>query len=95
MDQPEDNGARWQRIPGVVTCVAGDEVSLLVKERWDSVALDEVSHRVWQLLAVPRTLDELVVALGREYEVSEDRCRADLEPLLTTLAEAGALQRSG
>ncbi|MEO8452884.1 MAG: PqqD family protein, partial [Gemmatimonadota bacterium] len=65
--------------------------SLLVREAWESIELDAVSSRVWQLLETPRTTTELVATLVREFDVTREQCRADLEPVLTALREAGAL----
>jgi tRNA G37 N-methylase TrmD len=41
------------------------------------LTLNEQGTRVWQVLARPTTLEEVVAMLCREYEVTEERARAD------------------
>ncbi|MEP7382356.1 MAG: PqqD family protein [Gemmatimonadota bacterium] len=81
----------WQRADGVIECVAEDEASLLVRDTWESVALDEVTHIVWDFLRTPQTIEELVAWLVLEFDVTPEQCRSDLEPAMASLRQAGAL----
>ena len=53
---------------------------------------NEVATSVWRLLESPRSLAELTVALGEEYEIDEQRCRAELAELLDDLCGRGLIR---
>ena len=69
----------------------GEETVLLHLGTEQYYGLDEVGSRVWQLLREHRTLDPIVAALLREYEVDETTLRDDLERLLDELADLGLI----
>ena len=54
--------------------------------------LNAVGSRIWELLASPRTLDELVGELMAEYEVSAQTARTEVETFLTQLDREGLLR---
>lgn len=47
--------------------------------------LDQVGTRIWQLLSEHELLAEVAQRLVQEYEVTEDRCSADLLALTEDL----------
>ncbi|HYP45899.1 MAG TPA: PqqD family protein [Propionibacteriaceae bacterium] len=51
------------------------------------LGLDPIATRVWELLELPQTVDQLVGQLITEYDVDEQTCRADVGTLIDTLAE--------
>ena len=53
--------------------------------------LDKVGARIWELLRNPLTVAELRDTIVTEYDVEPDRCEADLQALLSELAEAGLI----
>ena len=53
--------------------------------------LGQVGGRIWELLEEPMTLSALVKKLTAEYDVSADRCRADIIPFLAKLVNSGLL----
>ena len=53
--------------------------------------LGEVGGRIWELLEEPMTVAALVQKLTAEYDVSAERCRADILPFLRKLLERGLL----
>ena len=53
--------------------------------------LGEVGGRIWELLEEPVTVAELVCKLTAEYDVSAEKCRADIEPFLNALLDRGLL----
>ncbi|MGH9280515.1 MAG: PqqD family protein [Acidimicrobiales bacterium] len=69
----------------------GAETVLLHLSTEHYYGLDEVGSRVWQLLHEHDTVDPIVAALVREYEVDETTLRGDLERLLGRLAETGLI----
>jgi len=53
--------------------------------------LNDVGARVWDLLRDGATLSSIVEKLRREYDVAADVLRADIEKLLSQLANAGLI----
>lgn len=47
--------------------------------------IEGVGTRVWELLQEPQTFAELQTAIVREYDVSQQQCRQDLETFLAEL----------
>jgi hypothetical protein len=54
--------------------------------------LDEVGTRMWSLLQIHGEIGAVCRALLAEYDVSEERLRADLEKLVETLVARGLLK---
>ena len=44
--------------------------------------LDSIATRIWQLLETPQTLQDLVNALVKEYEVTPEQCESDVTAFL-------------
>jgi hypothetical protein len=57
--------------------------------------LDEVGTRMWSLLQTHGETGAVCHALLAEYDVPEDRLRADLEVFVETLAARGLLEVEG
>ena len=53
--------------------------------------LGEVGGRIWELLEEPMTVSALVKKLTAEYDVTAERCRADIAPFLEKLLAQGLL----
>ena len=56
--------------------------------------LDGVGARIWQLLKTPTTVGALRETILREYDVTPERCEADLAALLADLQAAGLVDVS-
>jgi len=77
--------------PRQISTAMGAEQAILQLDSGKYFGLNPVGARVWQLLAQPRTVSEVLATLLAEYEVPADRCRADLLALLHKLHAAGLL----
>lgn len=78
--------------PRQISCGLGAEAAILQMDSGKYYSLNPVGARVWQLLASPRPVGELLATLLAEYEVPADRCRADLLALLQKLQTAGLIE---
>jgi len=65
----------------LTTTVAGDLLAMSV-QHGVCYGFNDVATRIWELLAEPRSLDDLCEALLREYEVDEGDCRKDVAELI-------------
>ena len=81
----------YSRAPGAVDAVVDGQVVLLSPADFSYHSLDRVGARVWELLAEPRTTDSLVASLVESFDVTDEQCRADVQPFLDRMAEIGIL----
>lgn len=88
-------GTTFRRATAAVDAVVDGQTVVLSPRDFSYHALDPVGARVWQLLSDPCSLDELVGTLCGEFEVTDERCRADVVPFLDRMVDIGAVVRVG
>ena len=76
---------KYQRNPSILFADMNGETVMMELCSAKYYNIGEIGGRVWSLLEKPKTLDELVTELMKDYDVERDRCRADLQPFLDTL----------
>src|SRR5271166_4443078 len=83
---------RWVRGAGTLWRKAGDTVVLLPEtgEGQAPLVVSGSAALLWELLAHPVTLSELVAQLSAVYEVKAPEIESDLEPVLAGLHAAAA-----
>ena len=64
---------------------------ILDMESQQYFGLDSVGARIWQLLDEHGEVGPIVRGLMQEFEVEEDRLRADIEELLASLTGRGLI----
>jgi hypothetical protein len=73
-----------------------NEETLVVDPKTREVhLLNATASRVWELLATPQTISDLVGSLGREFDAAPDTLRADVTALLNELSGKGLIDPSG
>ena len=78
------SGTLWRNgLDGVLVFAPGDNEPLHITTPGDAV---------WSRLAEPVTLGELIAGLASSYGTAEDVVRADIEPVVAALLDAGALR---
>jgi hypothetical protein len=75
-----------------LSCDLAGEVAILDVKSGMYLGLNTVGARIWQLIQVPTTVDEICKAMVEEYDVAADRCRRDVLALLQELAAKGLVQ---
>ncbi|MEO6600559.1 MAG: PqqD family protein [Polyangiaceae bacterium] len=68
-----------------VACTVGGEAVILHLDDGVYYSLNPVGAHVWSLLQQPRTTEELVRHVLAEFEVEEERCRAEVTALVDAL----------
>jgi hypothetical protein len=59
----------------------------------DSIyTLNEVGAAIWELIDGTTTVEGIVSAVAREFEVDTDQAKADVLEFVTSLAEAGLIR---
>ena len=86
---------RYQRHPNVrLTALEGEGVVLHLDDR-RYFTVNATGLTLLESLLEPRTLDDLVSALVREYEVSPPEARATAEAFLAQCTERGVVRMLG
>lgn len=70
-----------------------DELVMMDPEQGRYFSLNPVATRIWDLLEVPQSPDELSVALIEEYEVSYEQCRMEVAEYLENMVSLGLITR--
>ena len=83
---------RWCRRPDALTRRSLDALVVLPVEGDDVVTLAGTGPEIWDLLAEPRTLDELAVILAARHATSEAIVAADVQPVLDALVVGGVVE---
>jgi hypothetical protein len=82
------------RSPEIVFNKLDEEIMMMSIKNSEYYGLDNIASRVWEILTKPSTLSEIVETLLEEYEVSEDRCYADVTEFLMALEEKKLIEIS-
>ena len=90
---PDIESGRLHRAPHVLATAQGEELVLFDTARERYYTLNAVGARVWELLAEPTTLADIVTAIRGEFAVpadtADDPIERDLTRLLRELRAAG------
>jgi hypothetical protein len=70
------------------------EVVLLELSAGVYYSLDAVGSRIWNLVIAGRTAEEISAELTREYDVSSDQAKMDVDRLLEELAKNKLLEEA-
>jgi hypothetical protein len=74
-----------------ISSESSGEAVILVLVSGTYFSLNAVGTVIWRLLQEPRTVQEICETIVRDYDVSEDRCRADVFRLLEDLERRGLI----
>ena len=69
----------------------GDEVIILGLDDSMYYGLSDTGVRVWELVQIPRTIEDIVRTLVAEFDVDRERAEADLDALLGDLHARGLI----
>jgi hypothetical protein len=75
-----------------VSCELDGEVAILNTASGEYYGLSEVGASAWTAIAEPRRVTEIIQVLISEYEVDEQRCKADLISLISQLIKHGLVE---
>lgn len=90
---PEVGTTTFRRAERVLTRRSADRVILLTPPGRDLLELRGTGLALWEVLASPRSSDDVASVLSRLFDVDPDTARRDIEPVLDELVEHGALER--
>ena len=90
LDQASDTP--YKAVTNVASCELGGEAVVLNLDTGIYYGLDAVGTQVWRLLQQPRSLAELRDHITDEFDVTADRCEADLHAFVGSLNSHGLLR---
>ena len=100
-DRQSDAGGRWVKADGrdgefVTRQIAGETLVIPVAGQvgdLDAIyTLNEVASTIWEAIDGPTAVSQIVVTLGREYDVTPDEAQTDVLEFLDTLAAKGLIR---
>jgi hypothetical protein len=77
----------WRRVSDLPFQTLEEDTVVLDPSRHEVHLLNGSATRVWQLCTSPRTIEDLLAAMGEEYDVPADELRAAMTTLLDSLVE--------
>jgi len=81
----------WRREADLPFQKLDEETIVVDPKRREVHLLNETAARIWELLASPQSLDELIATLGAEYEVAEAELRDAVVECVDGLTAKGLL----
>jgi hypothetical protein len=85
---------KYSAADDVVACELDGSFALLNLETSEYFKLNETGAVIWKRMAEGATLTELVSAICKEFDVSDEECRADVTDLVVTLEKAKLVARA-
>lgn len=87
----EEEAVFRRRDSGLMSAAVDDELLMMSVDHGRYFNLNEVGARIWELLAEPVTLTQLVDALVKDYAVEARAARGEVEAFLADLRARGLL----
>lgn len=69
----------------------GDELVMMSAEKGNYIGLSEIGARIWEIIETPQEVDAVCARLQREYDVTPETCRAEVESFIDELVKHGAI----
>jgi hypothetical protein len=83
---------RVRQHPDQVAAEADGEVLMMHIESGNYFGLNEVGSFIWNQLEEPRSIAELCAAIQGEFDVDEERCRADAIAFVQGMIDDGLME---
>lgn len=82
-----DSDVKLLRSGDLIEADIDDDKVMMSVESGMYFGLNPVAARVWELLAQPRNMTEVVEVLTQEFDVDPDQCRSDVAHFIEQLNE--------
>lgn len=83
---------QYRRHPHVLAARVDDELVMTSMQAGNYYGIGGIGTLVWELLAEPRSIAELVEAVVADYDVERNQCTADLAGFLDRLVDLDLVQ---
>ena len=82
----------YTRSPDLIATEMDGDVVMMSLEKGSYFGLEGVGGAIWELMAGPVTLDEIVENLVARFEIGDEECRADARAFVDELVENGLVE---
>lgn len=86
-----NDSKRYQKSVGHLESESS-ESSVVLLSKGQYYSLEETGAAIWRALTEPRTVNELVAQVQKEYDIDSATAQEDVSNLLSELIEAGLVQ---
>ena len=76
----------------VISKKLDDEIVLVDLETESIYSLNETGARFWELMGEKKSIDQIIIELQDEYEITEEELQIELETIICQLLEQGLIQ---
>jgi hypothetical protein len=80
-----------RRVGDWISAPVGEELVMMSVEHGKYLGLNGMGRRVWDLIERPRELADLCRTLEKEFEVTPEVCRTEIETFLDEMVRNGAV----
>ncbi len=77
------------RNPNQITANIDSDLVMMNIEQGEYYGITGVGSRIWELLATPATVADIVRVICTEYDVEEAQCQADTQAFVEELIKLG------
>ena len=81
----------YLRSSQAITGKLSDELVMMDIDRGVYFSLNHVATRIWELLEVPMTIDDICRRLEDEFEADRSQCRSDVEQFIARMVDTGLI----
>ena len=69
----------------------GDEIMMMSPEHGKYIGVNDVGARIWELIETPSDAATVYAELQREFDVSPEDCKAEVDSFLAEMEKHGAV----
>ena len=80
------------RSPDVFCAAVGDELVMMDVDSGTFYVLDEISTLIWERLAAPTLVSDLLVDIRERYEVGSEQCQVEVLTLLEQMRDSSLIR---
>jgi hypothetical protein len=80
---------RIRRNTDIIAAGVAEETILLNPKDWTYVHFNETAARIWEALDEPRTVENVMAALMREYDVDPATCEREVAEFVSSMSGRG------
>jgi hypothetical protein len=85
----------YRRSPSALFSSIGDDIVALHVKNGHCYGMEEVTAKVWQMLADPTDIDSICRRLLEDYDVEPSVCQEDVHRLISQLQSEGLIDAVG